>query len=327
LIFIDPGKADPNDKTMQSPLVGHPQRIEPFKDFLGVIARDLGPILITGPTGSGKKRIIEFLIKNGPLKEFPIFFLNELSFSDELWASAGKVLGSKGTLVVETLQYHPLAFQVRFKRWLAGQGSLGLEPKGVPPEWRIIVTGLRPEDLWEDLIYDFPYHIELPPLQAVVEDIPYHIKFFLQDKPIRYIRYFFLLKTFIHQWPGNLRELEHYLIQTMAYYNSLDRTNGSSGGEAVFGEKRMRYYQDVLKEEWWYYPYRFPPGFAEGMKEILTKTDFRSKIIEDQLVLSLLKDEPGFLVLDLSDPEFEKKAIALYSTFLNYFNAQSGQDP
>jgi DNA-binding NtrC family response regulator len=308
---------------MQPPLIGHPQRLEPFKNFLGFIAKTEGSILITGPTGAGKKRSIQFLVENGPLNQAPIFFLNGLQFCEDRWAQARGVLKSKGTLVIEGIQYLPLPLQSKFKDWLAGQGPLFSEGGGRPSDWRIIVTSSGSQEVWEDLVYDFPYHVQLPSLNEVIEDIPYHIKYFLHSKSIRYVRYFFLLKTFFHQWQGNLRELEHYLFQAMAYYSSKAQTNGVNGGEEVFGETTLRYYQDVLKGEWWYYPYRFLPDFTNSLADILTKTDFRSKIIDENLVSPLLKDEPGFLVFDLADPEFDKKAIQLYTLFCHYLRQQS----
>jgi transcriptional regulator with AAA-type ATPase domain len=307
---------------MQSPLIGHPQRLESFKNFLSFISRAKGSILLTGPTGAGKKRSIQFLVENGPLNQAPVFFLNGLEFSEELWSQARVVLKSKGTLVIEGIQHLPLPLQSKVKNWLAGQGPLFTKNGGLPSDWRIIVTSPCTKDIWEDLVYDFPYHIQLPSLNEVVEDIPYHIKNFLQGKSIRYLRYFFLLKTFFHQWQGNLRELEHYLLQAMAYYYSRAQTNGFDGGEEVFGETKLRYYQDILKGEWWYYPYRFLPDFTNHLFDILTKTDFRSKIIEANLVTSLLKDEPGFLVLDLADQEFEQKAIQVFNLFSNYLKVQ-----
>jgi transcriptional regulator with AAA-type ATPase domain len=308
---------------MQPPLIGHPQRLEPFKNFLGVVAKSRGAILITGPTGAGKKRSIQFLLENGPLNQDPVFFLNGLQFSEDLWAQAFLVLKSKGTLVIEGIQYLSLPLQSRFKDWLAGQGPLFAESGGLPSDWRIIGTSPCSKDIWEDLVYDFSYHIQLPSLNEVIEDIPYHIKYFLRGKSVRFLRYFFLLKTFFHQWQGNLRELEHYLFQVMAYYYSNAQTNGFNGGQEVFGETKLRYYQDILKGEWWYYPYRFLPDFTNHLANILTKTDFRSKIIEENLVSALLKDEPGFLVFDLEDPEFEKKAIQVYTLFSNYLKLQS----
>jgi transcriptional regulator with AAA-type ATPase domain len=309
---------------MQPPLIGHPQRLEPFKSFLSGVARAKGSILMTGPTGAGKKRSIQFLMENGPLNQDPVFFLNGLQLSEDLWAQARVVLKSKGTLVLEGIQYLPLPLQSRFKDWLAGQGPLFAGSGELPSDWRIIVTSSSPKDIWEDLLHDFSYHIQLPSLNEVIEDIPYHIKYFLQDKSIRYLRYFFLLKTFFHQWAGNLRELEHYLLQVMAYYCSKAQTNGFERGREVFGETKLRYYQDILKEEWWYYPYRFLPDFTNHLANILTKTDFRLKIIEENLVRSLLKDEPGFLVFDLEDQEFEKKAIQVYTLFSNYLKLQLG---
>jgi DNA-binding NtrC family response regulator len=95
---------------MQLPLIGHPQRLDPFKDFLGFIAKIQGPILITGPTGSGKKRIVDFLLEKGPLNQEPVFHLNGLRFTEDLWGQTYTALKSKGTLVnfekKATLVYH-----------------------------------------------------------------------------------------------------------------------------------------------------------------------------------------------------------------------------
>jgi hypothetical protein len=307
---------------MEPPLIGNPQRLAPFQSFLGTIAKASEPILISGPTGSGKKRVIQFLLENGSLHQSPVFSIPGFCFSEDLWSKGYRVLNNRGTLAVEGIQYLPEPLQARFKDWLSGQGPLFSEPAGIFPDWRVIVTSSNTDDIWEDLRYAFPFHIQLPSLNEVIDDIPYHLKYFLREKSIRYVRYFFLLKTFFHQWGGNLRELEHYLTQAMAYYYSL----ALSGGEAVFGEKKLRYYEDVLRGEWWYYPYRFTPEFTKGLKDILIKTDFRSKIIEEQLVISLLKEEPGFLVLDLMAPDFEEKAIRIYHLFLNYLQTQPEKD-
>jgi DNA-binding NtrC family response regulator len=304
---------------MEAPLIGHPPRLEPLKNFLDVVAKGREAILVTGPTGSGKKRIIQFLLENGSLNQSPVFSIPAFGFSEELWAKGQQILNSKGTLIVEGLEYLPKALQARFKDWLDGRGGVFPESSALVPEWRVVATSLDPGAVWGELRYGFSYHIQLPALNEVVEDIPYHIKYFLNEKSVRYLRYFFLLKTFFHQWGGNILELEHYLTQAMAYYNSL----ALKGNREVFGEKELRYYDDVLRGEWGYYPYRFTPGFPERLKEILTKTDFRSKIIKDGLVLSLLKEEPGFLVLDLTAPDFEEKAIQVYQAFLYYLNAKS----
>jgi len=308
---------------MTPPLIGHPERLGPFKAFLGVIAKTSEPILLSGPSGSGKKRIIRFLVENGPLNQEPIFFLPALQLSEEIWAGVGTRLNAKGTLVLEGIHHLPLPVQFRLRNWLFGGQALFSEETALPAGWRVIATCPRPEEIWEELLFDFPYHLQIPSLNEVIEDIPFHIKYFLQDKPIRFLRYFFLLKTFFHHWQGNLRELDHYLLQAMAYYQAMALVRGFSGGEEVFGEKHLRFSQDVLKGEWWYYPYRFRPGFTEHLKEILTETDFRSSIIKENWVIPLLKEEPGFLVLDLKDPEFENKAIRIYQSLSRYLALQS----
>jgi DNA-binding NtrC family response regulator len=308
---------------MQPPLIGHPQRLEPLKNFLGFIAKAKDPILITGPTGAGKKRTIQFLVENGPLNQNPLFFLNGLTFTEDLWDHARGVLQTRGTLVIEDLHFLSLPLQAKLKNWLAGKKPLFNEPLETTSDWRIICTSSSPQDIWDNLVYDFPYRLQLPSLNQVIEDIPYHLRYFLQGKSIRYLRYFFLLKTFFHQWQGNLRELEHYLIQAMAYYSSKSIEKAFPKDEEVFGETTIRYYQDILKGEWWYYPYRFLPNFTNNLDEILTKTDFRSKILEEKLVSPLMKEEPGFLVFDLAEPEFEKKANQVYTLFLDYLKLQT----
>ena len=310
---------------MASPLIGHPDRIEPFQSFLRIIAKKNEPVIISGPVGSGKKRTVQFLIENGANPRDPVFFIEGLHFSEELWNRAASELKESGTLVLEGLQHLPLTRQSRLKKWLIGKSPFLAENQTRPGGWRVVGTTTEAHKIWDELLFHFPLHIQLPSLNEVIEDVPYHLKSFLREKPIRYIRYFFLLKTSFHQWAGNLLELEHYLEQAMAYYHSLALVTGfSGGGEEVFGEKRLRYYQDVLKGEWWYYPYRFKPGFTESLPQILNQTDFRKQLIDQDLVIPLLREEPGFLVLDLKDPEFESKAIRINGIFQKFLESKIG---
>jgi DNA-binding NtrC family response regulator len=303
-----------------SHIIGHPDRIGPFQLFLKVIGQGRDPVIISGPVGAGKKRTALFLIENGPNPAGPVCPIEGIQFSEDLWRRTLAGLGDEGTLVLENIHCLPWPLQDRFREWLAGRGSLFSETPGPPARGRVLVTTTRPQDLWGGLLYHFPYHLQLPALNDVIEDLPYHLNTFLREKPIRYIRYFFLLKTFHHQWGGNLLELQHYLDQALAYYQSRSLSAGATGEEEVFGEKRLRFYQDVFKGEWWYYPYSFPPGFDRELPFILNHTDFRKDLIDQGLVIPLLKEETGFLVLDLKDPEFENKAIQVYRLFMKYLD-------
>ncbi len=309
---------------MPSPLIGHPKRLEPFQRFLDFVAKASGPILITGAPGSGKKRIARFVTEKGPLAVAPFFLLSGLRFSEDLWNRAFQTLKDRGTLVLDGVDYLPMILQERFKDWMLGQDTLVGGGKTLPPEWRVVAIGHNPERIWSGLLYRFTYHIHLPSLTEVVEDIPFHVKHFLREKPIRYLRYFFLLKAYFHQWRGNLLELEQCLTQAMAYYNTLAVVNGFQGGDEVFGERHTRFYQDILKGEWWYFPYRFPPGFTEQAARVFNQTDFRAKILKEKWVIPLLPDEPGFLVFDLTDPDFEEKANQVYRLFADYLKKETG---
>ncbi|MBI5584675.1 MAG: hypothetical protein HY892_12730 [Deltaproteobacteria bacterium] len=309
-------------KSTDSQIIGHPDRSGPFQQFLKVLALSRDPVIISGPIGSGKKRTARFLIENNPNFSGPVSMINGVQFSEDLWRRTLAGLGDDGILVLENIQCLPPLLQDRFRVWLAGRGGLFSETQGPPPRGRILATATGTQDLWGELLYHFSFHLQLPALNEVIEDIPYHLANFLREKPIRYIRYFFLLKTFQHQWGGNLLELEHYLNQALAYYQSKTLTAGSGGGEEVFGEKSLRFYQDVFKGEWWYYPYRFPPGFDRELPVILNQTAFRKELIDQGLVIPLLKEETGFLVLDLKDPEFENKANQIHRLFVKYRDDQ-----
>ena len=57
-------------------------------------------------------------------------------------------------------------------------------------------------------------------------------------------------------------------------------------------------------------------------QNVVFKPEFKilSKLIDQNLVIPLLVEEPGFLVLDLKDPEFEAKAIRIHNLFQQFMN-------
>jgi DNA-binding NtrC family response regulator len=158
---------------MASTLIGHPDRIEPFQHFLRIIAKDKGTVLISGPVGSGKRRTVQFLIENGASSQGPVSFVEGLHFSEEVWNQTLTGLGESGTLVLEGLQRLPLEVQCRFKDWLIGKRPLWAENQTRPREWRVIGTTTETQKTLDELLFQFPLHIQLPSLNEVLEDIPY----------------------------------------------------------------------------------------------------------------------------------------------------------
>ena len=57
-------------------------------------------------------------------------------------------------------------------------------------------------------------------------------------------------------------------------------------------------------------------------QNMVFKPEFKilSQLIDQNLVIPLLAEEPGFLVLDLKDPEFEAKAIRIHRLFQKFMN-------
>lgn len=217
-------------------------------------AQEIGlPVLIAGETGTGKELAARGLHQSSPRRERPFVAVNcaalpEALVEAELFGyvdgaftgacrggAAGKIeVANGGTLFPDEIGDMPLVLQSRLLRVLEERVIVRLgEIRERPVDFALLCATHRdPQDLVargllrEDLYYRINgLQITLPPLRART-NLAELAAFFLSLRSPR-IRIPQLsapvLELFArHQWPGNLRQLDHVLTQVAAFLADAD---------------------------------------------------------------------------------------------------------
>ena len=200
------------------------------------------PVLIEGPTGSGKELVAEALHRLSTRSRKPFVAINcaaipEALLEAELFghtrgAFTGAVQGrvgrieaaDGGTLFLDEIGEMPLGLQSKLLRFVeCGELQRVGENETVKVDVRIIAathqalaqqtqTGAFRSDLYYRLAV---FLIRTPSLAEHSEDLPMLVNHFLaqmgRDAPIKRVEPSALAKLAAHDWPGNVRELEHVL--------------------------------------------------------------------------------------------------------------------
>ncbi|MFK2825711.1 sigma 54-interacting transcriptional regulator [Bacillus sp. B190/17] len=202
------------------------------------------PVLITGPSGTGKEVLASFIHEHSPQKEQPFVKVNCAAIPPELFESelfgfsGGSFTGArkegkpglfeqadKGTILLDEIGELPLPMQVKLLRVLQDQSITrvgDVKPKRL--SFRLICStnqDLRElvyhkqfrEDLWYRINV---VHLAMQPLSQRTDDIPPLIDYYLQ----KLCRKYYLdkhissdtLSILTHYpWPGNIRELKNII--------------------------------------------------------------------------------------------------------------------
>jgi DNA-binding NtrC family response regulator len=200
------------------------------------------PVLIEGPTGSGKELVAEALHRLSTRSRQPFVAINcaaipEALLEAELFghtrgAFTGAVQGrvgrieaaDGGTLFLDEIGEMPLSLQSKLLRFVeCGELQRVGDNEKVKVDVRIIAAthqalaqqtqagGFR-----ADLYYRLAvFLIRTPSLAEHTEDLPLLVNHFLarmgREAPIKRVDPSALAKLSAHDWPGNVRELEHVL--------------------------------------------------------------------------------------------------------------------
>jgi len=207
-----------------------------------LVAPRMTPVLIEGPTGSGKELVAEGVHRLSPRCRKPMMAINcaaipEALLEAELFghtrgAFTGAVQGRTGrieaadggTLFLDEIGEMPLALQSKLLRFVeCGELQRVGENETVKVDVRIIAATHRPlaqhaqEGAFRsDLYYRLAvFLIRTPPLIDHLEDLPFLVEHILErlgrEVPVKRIERGALEKLAGHNWPGNVRELEHVL--------------------------------------------------------------------------------------------------------------------
>jgi DNA-binding NtrC family response regulator len=236
-----PSAAAPSPERLPELIGNAPCMIEVSRRVRLVAPRKT-PVLIEGPTGSGKEIVAEALHRLSARNRKPFVAINcaaipEALLEAELFghtrgAFTGAVQGRTGrieaadggTLFLDEIGEMPLALQSKLLRFVeCGELQRVGDNETVKVDVRIVAATHRPlarhaEDgrFRSDLYYRLAvFLIRTPALGEHAEDLPLLVNHFMElmgkQAPVKRVDQGALTKLAAHDWPGNVRELEHVL--------------------------------------------------------------------------------------------------------------------
>lgn len=207
-----------------------------------LVADRATPVLIEGPTGSGKELVAEALhrLSSRSRKAFvaincaaiPEALLEAELFGHTRGAFTGAVQGRTGrieaadggTLFLDEIGEMPLALQAKLLRFFeSGELQRIGDNETVKVDVRVVAATHQPlaEDARKgnfraDLYYRLAvFLIRTPALAEHMEDLQQLVAHFLErmgrKAPVKRIDGAAMMRLTSHHWPGNVRELEHVL--------------------------------------------------------------------------------------------------------------------
>ncbi len=223
-------------------LVGNAPCMLDVSRRIRLVAPRSTPVLIEGPTGSGKELVAEGLHRLSTRSRKPFVAINcaaipEALLEAELFghtrgAFTGAVQGrigriesaDGGTLFLDEIGEMPLALQSKLLRFVecgelqrvGDNESLKVDVRIVAATHRSLAKDTKEGTFRSDLYYRLAvFLIRTPALGDHARDLPLLVEHFLErmgrDEPVKRIDAGAMAKLAAHNWPGNVRELQHVL--------------------------------------------------------------------------------------------------------------------
>ena len=228
--------------------VGNGPALQLVQRRIGLVAPTDTTVLISGETGTGKELVARELHNASPRHARALIKLNcaalpaqliesEL-FGHEKGAFTGAVerrigkfeLANGGSIFLDEIGELPLDLQAKLLRVLqekeferlGGTKVLHSDARVIAATNRVLADEVAAGRFRADLYYRLNvFPIELAPLRERREDIEPLLRHFVQrlskrlGKPVRQVRPEDLATLQVYSWPGNIRELEHVLEQSI----------------------------------------------------------------------------------------------------------------
>ncbi len=233
-------------------LIGNAPPIRTIRDLIGQVAPTNSTILVTGESGTGKEVVARAIHRRSKRNGQPFVVVDcgvipaGLVESELFGYVSGAFTGAsgdkrglleqahKGTVFLDEVGEFPLDLQVKLLRVLqdgeirrVGSDKVSkLDLRVVAATNKELEREVRLGRFRQDLYYRLNVvHITMPPLRDRSEDIESFVHYFLQKYQeeyghnIRGITRGSMSMFRNYEWPGNIRELEHTMLQIMALHN------------------------------------------------------------------------------------------------------------
>jgi DNA-binding NtrC family response regulator len=231
----------------------HPCMLEVSRR-IRLVAPRTTPVLIQGPSGTGKELVARAIHRLSPRAHRPFVVLNCAAIPESLLeaelfghtrgAFTGAVQGrvgriesaNGGTLFLDEIGEMPLALQSKLLRFLeAGEiqkvgdnDSLTVDVRVLAATHQPLAQRVKQGAFREDVFYRLAvFLIKTPSLREHAGDIPMFAATFLRrlcdTSPMKRLDAAALGRLLVHTWPGNVRELAH--VMERAYILAESRTS------------------------------------------------------------------------------------------------------
>jgi DNA-binding NtrC family response regulator len=235
-------RVEPESMDRLPELIGNAACMLEISRRIRLVAPRLTPVLIEGPTGSGKELVAEALHRLSTRSRKPFVAINcaaipealleaELfghtrgAFTGAVQSRTGRIESADGgTLFLDEIGEMPLALQSKLLRFVeCGELQRVGDNETVKVDVRIVAathqalaehtqSGLFRSDLYYRLAV---FLIRTPALAEHIEDLPLLIEHFMRrlgrEAPMKRVSPEALAMLSAHDWLGNVRELEHVL--------------------------------------------------------------------------------------------------------------------
>ena len=239
---LHPVRVEPAHSERLPELIGFAPCMLEVSRRIRLVAPRSTPVLIEGPTGSGKELVAEAIHRLSPRSRKPFVAINCAAIPESLLeaelfghtrgAFTGAVQGRTGrieaadggTLFLDEIGEMPLALQSKLLRFVeCGELQRVGDNETVRVDVRILTATHQPlaqqtqnGNFRADLYYRLAvFLIRTPALADHSEDLPLLVDHFLalmgREAPLKRVDQSALAKLAMHAWPGNVRELEHVL--------------------------------------------------------------------------------------------------------------------
>jgi sigma-54 dependent transcriptional regulator, flagellar regulatory protein len=222
-------------------IIGESAAIRRVRALIARVAPTGIPVLIQGPTGSGKELVAQALHlasgRSGPFVAFNVCAIADSMFEDAVFGHVrGAFTGAtsdargylaeahRGTVFLDEISGLPLQAQVKLLRAIE---TRMFRPVGAREDqrsdFRLVAAANETLDRLVDegrFRSDLGFRlsgviIEVPPLRERVEDIPVLVRHFTERMAPRSHPVLFTVDAMdalrSHDWPGNVRELRHVI--------------------------------------------------------------------------------------------------------------------